>query len=117
MGGAEEVNKWCTKLVDSATKYTEKEYNELKAADKHRDINDDWVFYKKMMADYWRYRHEVLEADETDAGKEALAKCKEECGKCYGDAWKQAKLTLEPTNPTRLGCALNYSVCHYEVLK
>jgi len=37
--------------------------------------------------------------------------------KMYGEAMEVAKQALNETHPTRLGLALNYSVCYYEILK
>jgi len=73
---------------------------------------DDFVFYKKMMGDYYRYAREAHQDEES-----YLKKCEEH----YSAAWKAATETTEkgglaPTNPTRLGLALNFSVCYYEIL-
>ena len=38
-------------------------------------------------------------------------------GEYYGAAWEVAKEHLAPVHPTRLGLALNYSVCYYEIMK
>eukprot|EP01083_Nonionella_stella_P043856 118352_1 len=63
------------------------------------------VFYLKMAGDYYRY----------------LAEFKPETGKDARDFYQQAldlaKENLHETHPTRLGLALNYSVCFYEILK
>jgi len=65
------------------------------------------VFYLKMKGDYFRYKAEV---DPTNAehGKAAAA--------AYDKAREHAE-KLAPTHPTRLGLALNQSVCYYEILK
>lgn len=65
------------------------------------------VFYLKMTADYCRYLSEF--ANNEDHGQKAA--------RFYKDAYEIAKEKLEPTHPIRLGLALNYSVCHYEILK
>jgi len=64
------------------------------------------VFYLKMIGDYYRYLTEAFPIDEY----------KDNCNKFYSDAMKIAEQALEATHPTRLGLALNYSVCHYEIL-
>jgi 14-3-3 protein epsilon len=37
--------------------------------------------------------------------------------KYYGEAMALAQSKLPATHPIRLGLALNYSVCHYEILR
>jgi hypothetical protein len=63
------------------------------------------VFYLKMAADYYRYQAEYLPGKGLD--HKALLK--------YDEAKTLAEKTLEPTDPIRLGVALNYSVCLYEI--
>lgn len=63
------------------------------------------VFYLKMCGDYFRY---LAEFKKDEKSKNAAK-----------DNYKKAlKLSekLEPTHPTRLGLALNASVCYYEIL-
>jgi hypothetical protein len=63
------------------------------------------VFFLKMAGDYYRYLAEF----QPDNGKNAA--------KFYDQALVVAKENLHETHPTRLGLSLNYSVCHYEILK
>jgi len=65
------------------------------------------VFYFKMMGDYYRYLTEAFPIDDY----------KGHCSNFYDEAMKIAEESLEATHPTRLGLALNYSVCHYEILE
>ncbi|XP_035683643.1 14-3-3 protein zeta-like [Branchiostoma floridae] len=65
------------------------------------------VFYQKMKGDYLRYQAEISEGDERD---DMVTKTK----KSYKKAQEKAA-ELQPTNPIRLGVALNFSVFHYEV--
>jgi len=65
------------------------------------------VFYFKMAGDYNRYLAEV----------EPLKGFDQKAVNYYKEATKLAGSSLEPTNPTRLGVALNYSVCLYEILR
>lgn len=65
------------------------------------------VFYLKMAGDYYRYRAESM----TDKNHEKSS------SDYYGKAFKLAEANLDPTHPIRLGLALNYSVCFYEILK
>lgn len=68
------------------------------------------VFYWKMAGDYWRYLAEFASGDDRKAKAES-AKQK------YEEATKVASTKgLPPTNPIRLGLALNYSVFFYEIL-
>jgi 14-3-3 protein epsilon len=68
------------------------------------------VFYWKMAGDYWRYLAEFATGDDRKAKAE---KAKEK----YETATKTAiEQGLPPTNPIRLGLALNYSVFYYEIL-
>ena len=69
------------------------------------------VFYLKMKGDYLRYLAEfqVEEKKKTSAG---------EANTAYGEANTLAVSAdngLPPTDPIRLGLALNYSVFHYEI--
>jgi len=65
------------------------------------------VFYLKMTGDYYRYLAEFL----TDKGHDVKA------SQFYAEALVIAEKTLKPTHPIRLGLALNYSVCQYEIMK
>jgi len=69
------------------------------------------VFYHKMAGDYYRYLAEL--ADANNPGTDD----KQNAEKCYNDAMECAKKCLPETHPTRLGLALNFSVCYYEILK
>lgn len=74
----------------------------------HKDHTpEEMVFYLKMAGDYYRYLTESV------AKEEYKNKTKE----FYEKAFNLAKEKLLPTHPIRLGLALNYSVCKYEILK
>jgi len=66
------------------------------------------VFYLKMCGDYYRYLSEFRTEDES-------YKLKAE--EFYKKAMDVAEENLNETHPTRLGLALNFSVCYYEILK
>jgi len=66
------------------------------------------VFYNKMAGDYARYQAE-FQPDDTKYGQAAKD--------FYETATQVAHQNLHPTDPIRLGLALNYSVCYFEVLK
>lgn len=66
------------------------------------------VFYLKMAADYYRYLAECV-----DSNKESAAMAE----KNYDSAYIIAKNSLPATSPIRLGLALNYSVCLYEIVQ
>jgi len=68
------------------------------------------VFYQKMKADYYRYIAEFSDGD-------AKSKAAENARLSYEEAHKLAKTDLVVTHPIRLGLALNYSVCQYEVFQ
>lgn len=65
------------------------------------------VFYLKMCGDYYRYLAEFSNEEEY----------KTKAGNKYEAAMTLAKANLPPTHPTRLGLALNASVCYYEIMK
>jgi len=66
-----------------------------------------YCFYYKMAGDYSRYQAEFRPDGVHRTHAEDY----------YAKAWETAHQALPATNPIRLGLALNYSVCHYEVLK
>jgi len=72
-----------------------------------KKTSESSVFYLKMIGDYYRYLAEF-------AGTEGYDK---KAAQFYGQAMDIAKDKLDPTDPIRLGLALNYSVCFYEILK
>lgn len=67
------------------------------------------VFYHKMKGDYYRY---LAEFQGAEARKETAAKSLES----YQAATEIAHEELAPTNPLRLGLALNFSVFYYEIM-
>jgi len=65
------------------------------------------VFFYKMKGDYYRYLCEFKDEE----GRKAIADKSEEA---YMEASKNAQ-DLKPTNPIKLGLALNFSVFYYEI--
>jgi len=65
------------------------------------------VFYLKMAGDYFRYLAEAVQNQEDE----------KKAAEYYKIAFELSEKVLEPTHPIRLGLALNYSVCFYEILK
>ena len=95
-----ELEKICRELLDVLERF-------LLPEDK---TAEGQVFYWKMAGDYWRYLAEFATGDDRKAKAE---KAKEK----YEQATKTAvDQGLPPTNPIRLGLALNYSVFFYEIL-
>merc|ERR1712048_331906 len=78
----------------------------LKEVEKTDATDETEVFYLKMIGDYCRYLSEI--------GNENAKAFTE---MYYAEAMKQADANLAETHPTRLGLALNYSVCFYEIMK
>jgi len=66
------------------------------------------VFYLKMCGDYYRYLSEFRTTNDEH---------KKSAEKFYKEAMDVAEANLNETHPTRLGLALNFSVCYYEILK
>jgi len=95
-----EQNKDRLEASSQAEQAAEEKNTEISA------VKECQVFYLKMIGDYYRYLTEAFPTDEY----------KNLCGKYYNDAMEIASDALEATHPTRLGLALNYSVCHYEIL-
>jgi len=95
----EELEKICTEVIDLLEMI-------IPVAKTIENAKEDFVFYLKMAGDYYRYLSEFKLAGE----------CSDKAGKFYEEAIGNAKESLSETNPTRLGLALNYSVCCYEIL-
>jgi 14-3-3 protein epsilon len=77
----------------------------------HPQANDEAkVFYQKMAGDYYRYLAEFIVTDE-------LPTLQRRSGDYYKAAMDTATAIMDPTDPVRLGLALNYSVCLYEIIK
>ena len=70
------------------------------------------VFYLKMCGDYYRYLSE-FKTEPEDEAKVIKSKAEE----FYKQAMNLAEANLRPCHPTRLGVALNFSVCYHEILK
>jgi len=104
-----ELEATCTQILEVLQKLSSQNAERLKAEEdqeKKGKLEECQVFYLKMIGDYYRYLTEAFPYD----------KYKDNCNKYYGDAMKIAEESLDATHPTRLGLALNYSVCHYEIL-
>jgi len=98
----EELEKVCAEVLDLLENYL------IANAEANNASDEAKVFYIKMTGDYYRYRAESAASDSGYDQKSATF---------YEQAFKLAEKTLEPTHPTRLGLALNFSVCYYEILK
>jgi len=75
---------------------------------KHSSTDESRVFYFKMKGDYHRYLAESTSGESKQAAADKALEA-------YKAASTQA-LDLLPTNPIRLGLALNFSVFYYEIL-
>jgi len=112
-----ELQTTCTEVLDLLKKLAKQNEDRMKDAsdekskrteDTKKELSECQVFYLKMIGDYYRY---LTEAFRDNAGY------KSSCNEYYNDAMELARNNLEATHPTRLGLALNYSVCHYEILE
>jgi len=102
----QELNEVCTEVLELLDEHLVKKA--VKAAPEGPDRAESAVFYLKMKGDYYRYLAEV-------ADKEKKDKVVEEANLAYKEAFEISEKELKPTNPIRLGLALNYSVFHYEI--
>jgi len=104
-----ELEATCLKILDVLQKLSEQNGERMKHEENEetkKELEECQVFYLKMIGDYYRYLTEAFPTNEY----------KTSCSQFYEDAMKIAE-GLEATHPTRLGLALNYSVCHYEILE
>jgi len=97
-----ELERVCKDVLDLLQNVLLKNYTEE---------NESRVFYLKMTADYYRYLAEFNVANNGTADYDKKA------AEFYQKAMDIANVKLQPTNAIRLGLALNYSVCLYEILK
>eukprot|EP00500_Bicosoecida_sp_ms1_P003092 CAMPEP_0203806686 /NCGR_PEP_ID=MMETSP0115-20131106/629_1 /ASSEMBLY_ACC=CAM_ASM_000227 /TAXON_ID=33651 /ORGANISM="Bicosoecid sp, Strain ms1" /LENGTH=273 /DNA_ID=CAMNT_0050715349 /DNA_START=55 /DNA_END=876 /DNA_ORIENTATION=- len=133
---AKEGEKSADDKVDKIKAYREKVEAELedicnellRVLETHLLDNDSTpegkVFYLKMAGDYHRYLAEFA-VDGSDAKKRSL-QANQACAK-YEEATRVAARSMDegvkkeeqglpPTNPIRLGLALNFSVFYYEIM-
>jgi len=105
-----ELNEKCKEvlnLLDNHLLLNQKDRKALQEKEEYKeDEVETQVFYLKMSGDYYRYLAEFNETQET----------KDKAENAYTAALELAS-KLAPTHPTRLGLALNASVCHWEILK
>lgn len=97
-----ELREICNEAINIINEY-------ILTKDDIKNNKESNIFFLKMKGDYYRYKAEV-ERDEELKGST------EEAHKAYEKAFQES-MTLLPTNPIRLGLALNYSVFYYEILK
>jgi len=98
-----ELNNICNEVLELLDKTLIPNGDTSSAEDK----DEARVFYLKMAGDYYRYLAEFSPGQQVE----------QKAGEYYGRAMQIAEAKLEPTHPIRLGLALNYSVCFYEILK
>jgi len=101
-----ELREVCRDVLDLLDKYLVGKA--LDSAKESAGAAEAAVFFLKMKGDYFRYLAEVASKDE----KEGVI---ENANEAYKEAYKISEEELKPTNPIRLGLALNYSVFHYEI--
>jgi len=99
----DELNKISREVLDLLVTTLIKIAQNSTAADK----NESSVFYLKMAGDYYRYLAEFVNDKEVEQNAREF----------YSKAMEIANTTLDATHPIRLGLALNFSVCYYEILK
>mmetsp|Transcript_14870 Transcript_14870/g.27497 ORF Transcript_14870/g.27497 Transcript_14870/m.27497 type:complete len:254 (-) Transcript_14870:48-809(-) len=122
---SKEEKKGNTKNAELARLYREKVETEMnnvcaeilslidEILNSKRNTVDSKVFFLKMKGDYYRYEaeYQTAGANRTKYGNTAA----ENAQRSYQEATDIAADELPPTNPIKLGLALNYSVFFYEV--
>jgi len=100
------------------------ESDDDKAIDEKTFVIETQVFYLKMCGDYYRYLAEFVEQVSKDTNTvvdevatDGKKDYKQNAIDKYEAALALAKISLKPTHPTRLGLALNASVCYFEIFK
>jgi len=88
--------------------------NKVKENKTLKEEMETQVFYLKMCGDYFRYLAEFKQEDASTLDEDKVASV---AVRHYNAASEIAKISLAPTHPTRLGLALNASVCYYEINK
>jgi len=106
-----ELDEICQEVLSLLTKTLVPGVRDALKSEKEEDaqgrLQEALVFYLKMTGDYYRYLAEIIkDQDYVDSA-----------AKTYKDALAIAEKHLLPTHPIRLGLALNFSVCYYEILK
>jgi len=95
-------------INDDTIRKCHENVNEPNSSDDKKDpLGEAQVFYLKMAGDYYRYLAEAVSTKENEMSAADF----------YKKAFELSQKVLEPTHPIRLGLALNYSVCFYEILK
>jgi len=106
-----ELKEVCKEVLDLLDNYlVKKALVKLDTEGSTESDGESAVFYLKMKGDYYRYLAEVG-APNSDERNQVIA----EADGAYGQASDISKKNLKPTNPIRLGLALNYSVFYYEI--
>jgi 14-3-3 protein epsilon len=83
----------------------------------HDKSREGAVFYLKMAGDYHRYLAEFAkDSERSEQAEKARSKYEEAVRVSKGEAGSYDGEKLTPTNPIRLGLALNFSVFYYEIL-
>jgi len=117
-----ELKTNCNEILNLLKAIIEKDSAKKKEAPADKDESkkqekdasaEETVFWLKMRGDYYRYLSEVF----SDPNNEEHKGYRDSCAKFYKEAMEAAEKDLQPTHPTRLGLALNFSVCYYEILK
>lgn len=105
-----ELKNICHDVLQLLDKHLIPVVSKLSSSDKQKqeEIAAAQVFYHKMKGDYYRYLAEFTVGDER---KEAANHSQSS----YEVATEVSR-KLKPTDPIRLGLALNHSVFHYEIM-
>uniref|UniRef100_A0A7S2WRY7 14-3-3 domain-containing protein n=1 Tax=Mucochytrium quahogii TaxID=96639 RepID=A0A7S2WRY7_9STRA len=94
----EDLEDLCLEFIDLVSRLLE-----------YSQENESTVFYKKLIADYYRYLSEYVD----DGARAGFIK---EANRFYTEALELASAELLPTNTIRLGLALNVSVFYFEIM-
>lgn len=101
-----ELNEVCNEVLELLDQFLVKKA--VAESENGSDQAESAVFYLKMKGDYYRYLAEVADKD----NKQGVV---DQANEAYKKAFEISEKELKPTNPIRLGLALNYSVFHYEI--